>query len=61
MMDQLDAQAIDHLRTRVGEASRALLPEPAAVLFFDCTTLAFETAVEDELRQHGFSVVSHVI
>ena len=55
MMDQLDAQAIDHLRTRVGEASRALLPEPAAVLFFDCTTLAFETAVEDELRQHGFS------
>ena len=55
MMDRLDAKAIAHLRTRVGEASRALLPEPVAVLFFDCTTLAFETAVEDALRQHGFS------
>ena len=49
MMDRLDAKAIAHLRTRVGEASRALLPEPVAVLFFDCTTLAFETAVEDAL------------
>ena len=55
MMDQLDAKRIGRLRTRVGEASRSLLPEPAAVLFFDCTTLAFETALEDELRQHGFS------
>ena len=55
MMDQLDAKVIERLRTRVGEASRALLPEPVAILFFDCTTLYFETAVEDELRQHGFS------
>ena len=55
MMDQLDAPVINHLRTRVGEASRSLLPEPVAILFFDCTTLYFETAVEDELRQHGFS------
>ena len=55
MMDQLDAKAINHLRTRVGEASRSLLPEPVAILFFDCTTLYFETAVEDKLRQHGFS------
>jgi len=38
----------------VGEASRSLLPEPVAILFFDCTTLSFETAVEDALRQHGF-------
>ena len=53
MMDQLDAPVINHLRRRVGEASRSLLP--VAVLFFDCTTLYFETAVEDELRQHGFS------
>ncbi len=49
MMDQLDVKTITHLRRR--EASRSLLP----VLFFDCTTLYFETAVEDELRQHGFS------
>ena len=55
MMDQLDATVIERLRTRVGEASRSLLPEPVAILFFDCTTLYFETAAEDELRQHGFS------
>ena len=55
MMDQLDATVIKRLRTRVGEASRSLLPEPVAILFFDCTTLYFESAVEDELRQHGFS------
>ena len=55
MMDQLDARVIEHLRARVGEASRSLLPEPVAILFFDCTTLYFETAAEDELRQHGFS------
>ena len=55
MMDQLDARVIERLRTRVGEASRSLLPEPVAILFFDCTTLYFESAVEDELRQHGFS------
>ena len=57
MMDRLDATRIDRLRTWVGEASRALLPDPVTVLFFDCTTLAFETAEEDELRQHGFSKV----
>ena len=56
MMDRLDAQGDPaSAHARVGEASRALLPEPVAVLFFDCTTLAFETAVEDTLRQHGFS------
>ena len=55
MMDRLDGKRIARLRGMVGEESRALLPEPVAVLFFDCTTLAFETSVEDELRQHGFS------
>ena len=55
MMDHLDGRRIERLRTRVGEASRSLLPEPEVVLFFDCTTLSFETSVEDELRQHGFS------
>ena len=39
MMDGLDARVIERLRARVGEASRSLLPEPVAVLFFDCTTL----------------------
>ena len=55
MMDQLDGGLIKQLRTRVGDATRALLPEPLTVLFFDCTTLYFESFTEDELKQNGFS------
>ncbi len=55
MMDQIDAKTIDHLRPREGEARRSLLPEPVAILFFDCTTLSFGTAVEDAPRRHGSS------
>ena len=51
MMDRLDANVIGRLQTRVGEASRSMLPEPSAVLFFDCAMLVFETSVENELRQ----------
>ena len=40
MMDQIDAKTIDRLRPREGEARRSLLPEPVAVLFFDCTSLS---------------------
>ena len=55
MMDRLDGKWIELLRRMVGEASRALLPEPVAVLFLDCTPpLSFETLVKDEFRQHGF-------
>ena len=39
------------MRPRGGNPRRG---EPVAILFFDCATLYFETAVEDELRQHGF-------
>ena len=55
MMDRLDPETIGRLRTSVDAASRTLLPEPVSVLFFDCTTLAFTTTVDDALRQHGFS------
>ena len=55
MMDRLDGRRIERLRTQVGEASRSLLPEPVVELFFDCTTLSFETSVEDKLCQHGLS------
>ena len=55
MMDHLDDAVVDRLRTRAGEATRSLLPEPLTILYFDCTTLYFESFVEDELRQYGFS------
>ena len=55
MMDQLDADRIDRLNTLAGQQAQALLGGPLTVLFFDCTTLYFESFTEDELKQKGYS------
>ncbi len=59
MMDRLDDRVIGKLRDTVAAATGALLPEPLDVLFFDCTTLYFESVAEDggedPLRQFGYS------
>lgn len=59
MMDRLDDKLIDRLKLRVASATEALLCEPLEVLFFDCTTLYFESVAEDEhadaLRAFGYS------
>lgn len=47
MMDRLDGAFIGRLRARVASATEALLPEPVNVLFFDCSTLYFESVAED--------------
>ena len=55
MMDLLDEDCIERLNTLAGEQARALLGGPLRVLFFDCTTLYFESFTEDELKQSGYS------
>ncbi|MDE0000635.1 MAG: IS1634 family transposase [Rhodospirillaceae bacterium] len=59
MMDRLDDKLIDRLKLRVASATEALLGEPLEVLFFDCTTLYFESVAEDgdadALRAFGYS------
>ena len=55
MMDQLDDKRVDSLRERVGQATQSLISGPLNVLFFDCTTLYFESFEEDELKQNGYS------
>ena len=59
MMDRLDDGLIDRLKLRVASATEALLGEPLDVLFFDCTTLYFESVAEDgdadALRAFGYS------
>ena len=55
MMDRLDKDAIESMKGLASAAARKLLPEPASVVFFDCTTLHFESVEEDELREFGFS------
>ena len=55
MMDRLDGEAIESMKSLAAGAARRLLPEPASVVFFDCTTLHFESVEEDGLREFGFS------
>ncbi len=55
MMDQLDDNTISRLQAMTCEGTRSLLPGALDVLFFDCTTLYFESFKEDELKQNGYS------
>ena len=55
MMDQLDDQRVGRLKHCVAQQSQSLLKEPLDVLFFDCTTLYFESFTEDDLKQNGYS------
>ena len=55
MMDRLDGEAIESMKSLAAEAARRLLPERPSVVFFDCTTLHFESVEEDGLREFGFS------
>jgi transposase len=54
MMDKL-AVKIPQLQTAVRLASVKLLKEKISLLFFDVTTLYFESETDDELRKHGYS------
>ena len=55
MMDALDQEAIDRLQKLAHRTTYKLLPTPVKVIYFDCTTLYFESFEEDELRQSGYS------
>lgn len=55
MMDQLDDVRIDTLRRKVCQSTQTVLGRPVTVLFFDCTTLYFESFSEDDLKQNGYS------
>ena len=55
MMDKIDDQAIERINTIAWEKCRSLYREKIDVLYFDATTLYFESFEEDELRRNGFS------
>ena len=55
MMDRLDAGCISRLKRLATEQAQQLFKQPLDVLFFDCTTLHFESFVEDALKQPGYS------
>lgn len=55
MMDTLTPDRIKRLQDMVWSHTCELLTEEIKVMFYDCTTLYFESFTEDELRSFGYS------
>lgn len=54
MMDKL-AEKEEHVKSLVGQTTLSLFSDPVNILFFDVTTLYFESFISDDLRHPGFS------
>lgn len=55
MMDSIDDQAIARLNEIAYSQTRQLFNNKIDVIFFDATTLYFESFVEDEFKKNGYS------
>ena len=55
MMDRLDADAIERLKKITYQNTLNLLGSKIDVIFYDATTIYFESFTEDELKKNGFS------
>jgi transposase len=55
MMDAVDEKVIEKAKRKACEAANGLLNRPVQLLFYDCTTLYFESFTEDELKKDGYS------
>ena len=54
-LDQLDESCIERIKTGSALRAQQLLASPLKVLFYDTTTLYFESEQEDQLRLKGYS------
>ena len=55
MLDTLTEKRINHLQDICWQHTKGLFAEEIKVMFYDCTTLYFESFTEDELRRFGYS------
>jgi transposase len=55
MMDYLDDEAIQRTKDLAYGYTKKLLDDKVDIIFYDCTTLYFESFIEDELKQNGYS------
>jgi len=55
LMDYLDDKAIEKTKQIAYGCVRRLLDEEMDLIFYDCTTLYFESFYEDEFRRNGYS------
>ncbi|OQA00925.1 MAG: Transposase DDE domain protein [Bacteroidetes bacterium ADurb.Bin408] len=55
MMDQIDEKVISNIQQRAYRTACGLFKRKIHVVFYDCTTLYFESFTEDELKENGYS------
>jgi transposase len=55
MMDRIDDVVIDRLNDLAYQHTKQLFPEKIDIIFFDCTTLYFESFTEDDFKKNGYS------
>ena len=55
MMDLLDENVISKIQSFSYQAAREIFQSPIRVVFYDCTTLYFESFKEDDLKENGYS------
>ncbi len=55
MMDEIDDAMVDRIQTKAHYATKQMLGGKINVLFYDATTLYFESFTEDDLKQNGYS------
>ena len=55
MMDKLGEEEIEKIKKISYENAISLFEESLDVLFYDCTTLYFESFTSDEIRENGYS------
>ena len=55
MLDTLTEKRINRIQDICWQHSKGLFTEEIKVMFYDCTTLYFESFTEDELRRFGYS------
>ncbi|ARN56758.1 IS1634 family transposase [Sedimentisphaera salicampi] len=55
MMDGITDDIINKAQNHAHKAAKGLLGDEISLLFYDCTTLYFESFTEDELKKNGYS------
>jgi transposase len=55
MMDKIDDEVIERIKEITFQDTKTLLNNDINLVFYDATTLYFESFVEDDLRQKGYS------
>ncbi|MBN1340450.1 MAG: IS1634 family transposase [Bacteroidales bacterium] len=55
MMDQIDEKTIFNIQQQAYLTACGIFKQKINVLFYDCTTLYFESFTEDELKENGYS------